>query len=80
MDARSTAAYAEACGFIVEVTEAPAFEALAASHGVDVLHVGETTADFTFVLGGNIVRPLDALHETWSAPLRDFYAPAAGAA
>ena len=35
----------------------------------------------TPLFAGGIERPLDALHETWSAPLRDFYAPvAAGAA
>jgi phosphoribosylformylglycinamidine synthase II len=76
-----TAAFAEACGFIVEVTDEAAFTALAATHGAEVLRAGETTAEYTFVFAGSIERSLDALHETWSAPLRDFYAPvAAGAA
>jgi phosphoribosylformylglycinamidine (FGAM) synthase-like enzyme len=76
-----TAAFGEACGFIVEVTDAIAFSALAATHGAGVQHVGETTADYTFAFAGGIERSLDALYATWSAPLRDFYAPAtAGAA
>jgi len=75
------AAFGEACGFIVEVTDEAAFAALAAARGVAVLRVGETTAEFTFAFGGGLERSLDDLHETWSAPLRDFYAPAtAGAA
>jgi hypothetical protein len=46
-----------------------------------VLRAGETTVEYTFVFAGSIERSLDELHETWSAPLRDFYAPvAAGAA
>jgi phosphoribosylformylglycinamidine synthase len=76
-----TAAFGEACGFIVEVTEEAAFAALAATHGADVLRVGETITEYTFAFAGGIERPLDVLLETWSAPLRDFYAPAsAGAA
>jgi phosphoribosylformylglycinamidine synthase len=75
-----TAAFGEACGFIVEVTDEAPFAALAATHGVDVIRVGETTIDYTFAFGGGIERPLDALYETWSAPLRDFYAPAAAGA
>ncbi len=75
-----TAAFTEACGFIVEVADEARFTALAASHGAEVLRVGETSADYAFAFGGH-ERPLDALYETWSAPLRDFYAPAsAGAA
>ena len=38
-----------------------------------------TTAAYEFAFGDGIVRSLDALYETWSAPLRDFYAPAAAA-
>jgi phosphoribosylformylglycinamidine synthase subunit PurL len=72
-----TAAFGEACGFIVEVTDEAAFAALAARHGVDPVRAGETTAEYTFVFGGGIERSLDALLETWSAPLRDFYASAA---
>jgi phosphoribosylformylglycinamidine synthase len=74
------AAFTEACGFIVEVTDAAAFTLLAATHGVHLIHLGATTAEFSFTFGDNIVRGLDALYETWSAPLRNFYAPAAGAA
>jgi phosphoribosylformylglycinamidine (FGAM) synthase-like enzyme len=76
-----TAAFGEACGFIVEVTDEAAFIALAATHGAEVLRAGETRPEYSFVFAGGIERSLDALHETWSAPLRDFYAPvAAGAA
>jgi phosphoribosylformylglycinamidine synthase II len=74
LDGRAgNAAFSEACGFIVEATDAAHFTELAATHGVDVLPIGETTAAFTLTFG-DIVRSLDALHETWSAPLRDFYA------
>ncbi len=71
-----TAAFGEACGFIVEVTDDARFAALAAAHGLEVLRLGETTPAYTFAFGG-LERPLDALYETWSAPLRDFYAPVA---
>jgi hypothetical protein len=76
------AAFTETCGFIVEVTDAPTFEALAKTHGADVMRIGETTASYSFAFAGGIERSLDVLYETWSAPLRDFYAPAsvAGAA
>jgi phosphoribosylformylglycinamidine (FGAM) synthase-like enzyme len=77
-----TAAFTETCGFIVEVTDAAKFEALAKTHGADALRIGETTKAYTFVFAGAVECALDALYETWSAPLRDFYAPAsvAGAA
>ncbi|HEY5349461.1 MAG TPA: AIR synthase-related protein, partial [Candidatus Lustribacter sp.] len=73
-----TAAFGEACGFIVEAADDARFAALAAAQRVEVLRLGETTAGYTFAFG-DIERPLDALYETWSAPLRDFYAPAAAA-
>jgi phosphoribosylformylglycinamidine synthase len=80
LDGRAgTAAFGEACGFIVEVTDEASFRKLAVTHGVDVLRLGETTAAYTFAFAG-IERALDALYETWSAPLRDFYAPAAAGA
>ena len=80
LDGRSgTAAFAEACGFLVEVADETPFLALAVTHGVEVLRLGETTADFMFAFGG-LHRPLDELYEAWSAPLRDFYAPAAAGA
>ena len=70
-----TAAFGEACGFIVEVADEGRFTALAATHGAELLRVGATTADYVFAFGGH-ERALDALYETWSAPLRDFYAAA----
>jgi phosphoribosylformylglycinamidine synthase len=75
------AAFAETCGFLVEVANEAQFAALAAEYGIAPLRIGDTTAAYTFAFGG-VERPLDALYETWSAPLRDFYAPstAAGAA
>ena len=72
------AAFGEACGFIVEVTDGARFRELAAASNVEILHLGETTPDFTLTFGG-VERRLDALYETWSAPLRDFYASAAAA-
>jgi phosphoribosylformylglycinamidine synthase len=78
LDGRSgTAAFTEACGFFVEVADEKQFLALAAAIGIPVLKIGTTTRAYEFVFGENIVRSFDALHETWSAPLRDFYADAA---
>jgi phosphoribosylformylglycinamidine synthase len=76
---RGVAAFAEAGGFVLEVTDGEGFAALAADEGIEVVRLGETTAEYTFAFAGGIVRDLDALHETWSAPLRDFYGAAAGA-
>jgi phosphoribosylformylglycinamidine synthase subunit PurL len=74
LDGRAgNAAFSEACGFIVEATDAARFTELAAASGVNALPIGETTAAYTLAFAG-IERPLDALYETWSAPLRDFYA------
>jgi len=70
------AAFAEACGFLVEVADEARFVQLAAEYELPSLRIGETTAAYSFVFGG-AERPLDALYETWSAPLRDFYAPVA---
>ncbi len=75
------AAFSETCGFVVEVTDGEAFAALARDEGIDVVRLGETTAAYTFTFGGGLERDLDVLYETWSAPLRGFYAAApAGAA
>ena len=82
LDGRSgTAAFAETCGFFAEVTDEKQFLALASAIGIPVLKAGTTTQAYDFVFGETIVRPFDALYETWSAPLRDFYAsaPVAGA-
>jgi phosphoribosylformylglycinamidine synthase II len=83
LDGRSgTAAFAEACGFLVEIADEPQFLALARTLGVEVIKLGSTSVAYEFAFGDGIVRSFDALHETWSAPLRAFYAPAstAGAA
>jgi phosphoribosylformylglycinamidine synthase len=70
------AAFAETCGFIVEVTDENMFAMLARALDAPIVTLGKTTAEYTFAFGAGIVRDLDALYETWSAPLRDFYAPA----
>lgn len=70
------AGFTENCGFLVEVNGEVEFAALAVTHGVDVLRLGETAAAYAFT-GPGLHRDLDALHAIWSAPLRDFYAPAA---
>lgn len=70
------AGFTENCGFLVEVNGEVEFAALAVTHGVDVLRLGETAAAYAFI-GPGLHRDLDALHAIWSAPLRDFYAPAA---
>lgn len=75
-----TAAFGEACGFIVESSDAASFAALARDEGIHTVVLGTTVPDFTLTLADGTERELDALHATWSAPLRDFYSPAAGAA
>ena len=81
LDGRTgTEAFAEACGFLVEVADEQQFVALAAAIGLPIMKIGTTTAEYEFAFGAGLVRSFDALHETWAAPLRDFYAsaPAAG--
>ena len=73
------AAFAEACGFLAEVADETQFLALARAIGVDVIKLGTTSAVYDFAFGGGLVRSFDDLYQTWSAPLRDFYAPAAAA-
>ena len=81
LDGRTgTAAFAEACGFLVEVADEAQFLALARAIDVSVMKAGTTSAAYDFAFGDAVVRSFDALYETWSAPLRDFYAPAAGGA
>ena len=78
LDGRAgTAAFGEACGFIVEPSDAAAFSALARDEGIAVTALGTTTPAYTLTFADGTERDLDALHEIWSAPLRDFYAPAA---
>ncbi len=81
LDGRAgTAAFGEACGFIVEPSDAAAFAALARDEGIAVTVLGTTTPAYTLTFADGSVRDLDALHEIWSRPLRDFYAPAGGVA
>ena len=72
LDGRSPAAYAEACGFLVEVTDAKLFEVLAQTHGVAVTRIGETTTPYR-ITSASLDASLDDLYDVWAAPLRDFY-------
>ena len=69
------AAYAEACGFVVEVSDEAAFTQLAARADVSVVRLGHTDAAFLLHLTNGRALALDELYEVWSEPLRDFYAP-----
>jgi phosphoribosylformylglycinamidine synthase II len=66
-------AFAESGSFIVETKSPGAFEALCAQHGATVARIGETIADPVLRCVHGFETGLRALHETWSAPLRDFY-------
>ncbi len=68
--------FGEYGGFVVEATDADAFAALGREFDVNLVGIGETTSDRSLTLeadGGGERIALDALHESWSAPLRDFY-------
>ncbi len=64
----------EACGFVVEVAagDAARFGALARERGLAPLALGTTIDAFRLRVDGHDL-DLDALYETWAAPLRDFY-------
>ncbi len=69
-------AFVEASGFIVEVPDDDRFPALAASLGVSLERLGTTSESYAFTFADGSSASLDALHDVWSAPLRDFYAAA----
>jgi phosphoribosylformylglycinamidine synthase len=69
-------AFAEATGFVIEVADEEAFAMLAFSRDVVVERIATTTAAYEFAFADHARASLDALYEVWSAPLRDFYAPA----
>jgi hypothetical protein len=58
----------------VEVADDGRFASLAAGMGVRATRVATTTATYRFGFADGSAVALDALYETWSAPLRDFYA------
>ena len=69
------ALFGECGGFVVEVNDAFAFEALAHSCGVEPTHrprIGTVTAEPTLAAFGHTME-IAHLREVWSAPLRDFY-------
>ena len=69
--------FGEYGGFIVEVVDQPEFATLAASLGVEPRCIGVTLDTPTLVLARDgETLALDALYETWSAPLRNFYGDA----
>jgi phosphoribosylformylglycinamidine synthase len=69
-------AFAEASGFLIEVAAADEerFAMLAFARDVVVERIGTTTGEYAFQFADGSSASLDALHEIWSAPLRDFYA------
>ncbi len=70
-------AYAEASGFLIEVAadDDERFAMLAFTRDVVVERIGTTTEAYAFQFADGSTASLDALHEIWSAPLREFYAP-----
>ncbi len=66
--------FAEYGGFVVEVSDDPAFGALAATFDVAAPRIGRTVAGPRLELAAPAEAiDLHALHEAWAAPLRDFY-------
>ncbi len=75
----AAAYFGEHGGFVVEVSQPAAFLALADRVGAIALErIGETIDAAAIVTAehGGTRHDLVALHEAWSAPLRDFYADA----
>jgi phosphoribosylformylglycinamidine synthase len=72
----------EGCGFVVEVAavDAGRFVALATQCRVTAMPVAVTIDEYRLRVEPDVELSLDALYETWSAPLRDFYAAAPGGA
>ena len=72
-DLHAGEAFGESGGFVVEVTDAAAFEELCRVHGAAVGRLGITIAEADLRGPNGFQRDLQALHEIWSAPLRNFY-------
>jgi len=74
----AVALFGEYGGFVLEVADATAIHGLADAYGVAVLHIGETLDQPEIAIEPS-PQPLavGALHDAWSAPLRDFYGDAA---
>ncbi len=68
-------AFAETGSFVVEAADAQAFEACARRHGAPLSRLGSTLAEPVLRWNADSCALAD-LFETWSAPLRDFYADA----
>jgi phosphoribosylformylglycinamidine synthase II len=66
-------AFAETGSFVVETSDAEAFDAIAARHGATAERLGRTLAEAMFRWNDERATIAD-LREVWSAPLRDFYA------
>ncbi len=67
--------FAEYGGFVVEASDAAAFSALGKEFDVNLVGIGETTAEPTLVLESDGGEPLvlSELHASWSGTLADFY-------
>jgi phosphoribosylformylglycinamidine synthase len=70
--------FAEYGGFVIEAADGATFTRLAREIGIDAPRIGTTTGTPALDLRGpDESIGLGALHEAWSAPLRDFYGSAA---
>jgi len=69
-------AFGETGSFLVETSDAVAFEALCAENGAPYELLGETLAEPVLRGPGGIDCSLSDLRAAWSAPLQDFYADA----
>ena len=70
-------AFAESGGFVVEVTDAAAFEGRCRQFGAAATRIGSTSAAPRIATPDGLLADVLQLHEAWSAPLRDFFGDAA---
>jgi phosphoribosylformylglycinamidine (FGAM) synthase-like enzyme len=70
----AVALFGEYGGFVLEVADAAAVRGQADAYGVAVLQIGETLDRPEIAIEPDAgPLPVAALHEAWSAPLRNFY-------
>jgi phosphoribosylformylglycinamidine synthase len=80
LDLSLLGAFGETGSFVIETAHGGDFEALCARHGARCERLGETIAEPELICETNGLNAcLDRLFESWSAPLRDFYADVSAA-
>jgi len=67
-------AFTESGAFVVETDRPAEFEALCVRYGAELARLGATSAEPVLRGPRGLDVAVAALHEAWSAPLRDFYA------